>query len=447
MSEEDSTLFVAEQAVISAMFMDPVAIGRAKKHLTPSDFESHAHRAFFNAIVALDADGIVVDPLTLSARMEEHGTLAAAGGKDYIGYLVDAVPTAANVEYHARIIVTGRDRKRAVNYLTRSLLDLKEGRLNLRDFAVEAQSVLLPLALEEDGKGFRWITKQDVEDVLTELDRRAARIAEGLLPGIPTGYHQIDGMTQGFRPGEFVIFGGRDKSLKSYLDQNIHVNLALARIPSGLVSAEMNFPQIMERFLGTASLTGVYDMGRGSVTVSERERIVHEGARIENYIAVDDEALPELGDVIARCTELKAQRPQLQVLSVDYLQLVQKSMQGRRGDEEINFITRALKGTAKRLDVVMVALAQCNHKEIEKRPDKRPQIGDFQGASGMAQDADFRGLLYKADTYDVNAPPVLEINITGRRCGKFDVYLDYDPKSLAIYEKKRPRQIFGESAA
>jgi replicative DNA helicase len=439
MSTDDSTLFQAEQAVLCAMLSESEeCIPRVQKLLPASEFQGQAHRSIASAMYALHSEGVVVDPLTLIAKLEKHDVLQAVGGKDYIGYLIDCYPTAANVMAHARLIRQDGDRRRTISYLVNAVDGLKSGKLNLRELAVEAQAVLLPLALEEDGRGFVWIQNSHVQEVLAELDRRAHRIEEGLLPGIPTGYHQIDRVTQGFRLKEFVIFGGRDKSLKSYLVQNILVNLALGRIHGGLVSAEMAFGEALERFLGTASLTGVYDMARGSITASERERIIREGSKIENYLAIDDEATPELGDVIARCTELKAHQPRLQVLAVDYIQLVQNRMAGRRGDEEINVITRAFKGMAKRLDVVLIAVAQCNHKDLETRQDKRPQIRDFQGASGMAQDADFRGMLYKDDEYNPGSPPTLEINFSGRRCGKFDVLLDYDTKSLAIYEKQKP---------
>jgi replicative DNA helicase len=202
----------------------------------------------------------------------------------------------------------------------------------------------------------------------------------------------------------------------------------------------MAFMEALERFSGNRVAHRRLRHGPRLDHASERERItMREGAKIADYLAIDDEATPELGDVIARCTELKSQQPRLKIIAVDYIQLIQNRMTGRRGDEEINGATRAFKGLAKRLDVVMIGVAQCNHKDLETRQDKRPQIRDFQGASGMAQDSNFRGLLYNAAQYDANAPPTLEINFSGRRCGKFDVVLDYDPHSLAIYEKKKPQ--------
>jgi replicative DNA helicase len=126
---------------------------------------------------------------------------------------------------------------------------------------------------------------------------------------------------------------------------------------------------------------------------------VRDGSRLENYIAIDDEAAPQLGDVVARCTELKAKQPKLQIIAVDYIQLVQNKLHGRRGDEEINEVCRALKGLALRLEVVMLAPAQANYKEVEARNDKRCELRDFQGASGMVQYGDFVATIYNERQY------------------------------------------------
>lgn len=214
----------AEEAVISAMFMDAAAISRAKRLLDATAFTDPVSRSLFNVLCGLDSEGVAVDPLTLSARLEEMGILAAIGGKDYIGYLVDVVPTAANVEYHAKLVRKSGDRRKAQEHLSRALESLKDPKVDPRDVATELQASLLPIAVEADGRGYRWVSVQDVEEVLQEADRRAERVKEGLIPGIPTGYRSIDSVTNGFRLGEFVVFGGAPKSLKSYLCINILIN-------------------------------------------------------------------------------------------------------------------------------------------------------------------------------------------------------------------------------
>jgi replicative DNA helicase len=235
MSAEDSTLFQAEQAVLCAPALRIRGVHPSRPEMLPaSEFQGQAHRSIASAMYALHSEGVVVDPLTLSAKLEKHGVLQAVGGKDYISFLIDAVPTAANVMHHARLIKQDGDRRRTISYLVNAVDGLKSGKLNLRELAVEAQAVLLPLALEEDGRGFRWISKQDVEEFLNELDRRLHRIEEGLLPGIPTGYHQIDRRRRGSGSRNSSSSAECHKSLKSYLVLNILVNARLGRIHGGL---------------------------------------------------------------------------------------------------------------------------------------------------------------------------------------------------------------------
>lgn len=423
------------------MLMEPaVAIPRARKLLVPQAFGSGAHRTIAQAMYELHAEGITLDPLTLSARLAKKGVLEDVGGKNYIGFLVDAVPTAANIEYHARMVRAEYDKRQAHAYLTNALRALEKGEVTARDIAVEVQAAMLPLAVEGDDTGFRWITPQDIDDVLREIDRRAERVKAGNIPGIPSGYAEIDRVTNGFRLGEFVVFGGAPKSLKSYLCINILINTAMRRGFGGLVSAEMTFASIMERMVTAASLVSVSNVGRGFITGSERERMLREGNRLATFLAIDDAALPELGDVIARATDLKAQQPRLEILVVDYIQLVQNKMQGRNYDTELNGITKALRGLAKRLDVVLIAPAQCNYKEVEARADKMPQLRDYQGASGMAQDPDLAGNILNRRQYDPSAAPVLEIEFQGvRRTPRFTAFIEYDPQSMAMIDRPKPQ--------
>jgi replicative DNA helicase len=129
---KDSTLIDAEQAVLSAMMMEQRATHRARRLITADLFQVQAHRAIYNAMCAIDDADAAIDPLTLAAKMEQFGTLQKAGGKDYIGFLIDAAPTAANIEYHARLMLTARDRKKLEGFLRQALAQLERGEGNIR---------------------------------------------------------------------------------------------------------------------------------------------------------------------------------------------------------------------------------------------------------------------------------------------------------------------------
>jgi replicative DNA helicase len=441
-SAEDSTLYIAEQAVISAMLCDPdTAIARVKHTLSPSAFQAPPHRAMVTAIYALHAEGITVDPLTLTARMEKLGTLTAAGGKDYIGYVIDAVPTSANVAHHASIVRTEHDRRQAKAYLKNALAALEKGEISPREVAVQIQAEMLPIAVESDERGYRKLTTEHIRELLAEINERGERSRSGLTPGFATGYSAIDRETQGFRSGEFIVFGGVPKSMKSQMVINIALNAALRRDFVGIVSAEMTFSALLERMLASAALVPIMAMARGTLTDLESARIVREGGKLAGYMAIDDEGLPELSDVIARATDLKAQQPQMKLLVVDYIQLIQMKMAGRRGDEEINATTRALKKLGKRLELTVLAPSQANYKEVESRAYKRVELRDFQGASGMVQDGDFVFTIYNERQYDSEASPVLELSCkASRRTPHFTSYLAYEPNTLAILDSTTLRE-------
>lgn len=430
-----STVRDAEQAVISAMLMDQAAIPRARRLLSVQAFQEPAHRSFVDAIYKLHSDGITADPLTLAARMEELGTLEPSGGKDYIIFLIDAVPTAANVEYHARIVRGAADRRRAMSLLTIAKDKLGNPLADPREVVRDLQTALLPIAIESDERGYRELTGIDIEAFLSELDERAERTRAGLTPGFPSGYKAIDNETQGFRPGDLVILGGVPKSMKSQVVLNIAINAAVRGDVVGVVSAEMTFSTLLQRLIASVALVPLGVMAKGILTDDERNRIRREGNKLSGRIIVDDEGLPELADVIVRATDLKARRPEMQLLIVDYVQLIQSKLAGRRGDEEISAVTKALKKLGKRLELTILAPAQANYKEIDARADKRPELRDFQGASGMAQDADLAGLIYNERQYDSSAQPILEIAWRASRyTAQFTSYLKYDPKTLAIMD-------------
>jgi replicative DNA helicase len=236
-----------------------------------------------------------------------------------------------------------------------------------------------------------------------------------------------------------VLFGGVPKSLKSQMVINIAINCAIRGEYVGIVSAEMSFRAMLERAIASIALVPIKSMARGTITEFEEEVILREGGKLVGNLAIDDEGLPELGDVQARATDLKARHPKMTLLVVDYVQLIQNRMMGKRGDEEINQVTRGLKKCSKRLEVVTLAPAQANFKEVNKRADPRVLPEDYQGASGMAQDGDFVISIHNPVMYDPTASPTLELNCQlSRRTPSWTAYLPYDPNTLAIYEKQKP---------
>lgn len=428
MTTTKETVEYAEQAVLSAMLLDPATIPTAARWIRAQDFGVPAHGKLFDTFCAMRADGTAIDPLTLSARLEQQNLLDAIGGREYIGYLIDVVPTAANIEYHARIVRASGARSALRDCLQRATASVEEGTTDTAEIARQLQADTLPIAVDEPGRGFSVIERPDIEELAERIAQRGVLTLEGRTPGLPTGYPEIDDVTMGFRPGELVIFGAVPKAWKTALVDNIALNMLRADFVGGKVAAEMTRDETLERMLATEAQVPSHTLSRGDLTQAQWERFFVAARTIEGRYHVDDEAFPDLGDVIARCTELKARVPALAFIIVDYLQLVTTRLQGKRGDEEINAVCRGLKGVAKRLGVPVIAPAQCNYKEIDGRSEKRPELRDLQGASGMAQTANFVGLLYNPLLYFPDAKPVLEVEFAAsRRTPKWTALLKMEP--------------------
>ncbi len=419
---------IAEQAVLSAMLCDPDVIPSVSKTLDRDAFFNAAHKRMFDAMLTLHAKDIAVDPLTIVAELERSGTLEATGGREYLAYLIEVVPSAANVEHHAKIVHRHAQRRQLIKAAdTARMMAMRED-AEPDEIARQLQADTLPIAVDDGEQGFRVVSRADIDRVADAIHLRGVATSEGRVPGLATGFPEIDDVTQGFRPSEFVTVGAVPKGWKTALVDNFALNLIRSGEIGGKVSAEIGRDQQIERLISADATIPISSIARGSLVTDEWKRFLVSGNLIEDRLHIDDESYPELSDVLTRCTDLKSRIPSLSFLIVDYIQLVQAGLRGRRGDEEINTVTRALKGLAKRLNVVLFAPFQCNFKEIDKRDDKRPQKGDAQGASGPIQDADFAILLYNDMLYNPMASPILEVNFAAcRRTAPFVAKLKMYP--------------------
>lgn len=220
----------------------------------------------------------------------------------------------------------------------------------------------------------------------------------------------------------------------SVVAHNIAAHVASTDVPVGIVSAEMSAAQVTERLLAAVSGVEVQILASGRLQRHQILRVTDGAARLARLpLYIDDAASPSLDDVLARAVALKAQHPALGVIVVDFLQLVRFPLKGRRGDEELTAIAYALKGLAKRTRCVVIAPAQLNYKDIEKRPSKRPELQDLAGSSGMLQAADFVALLFRERMYFHDRPDVLELDFRAcRRTAPFTASLFWNGGTMSL---------------
>ncbi len=424
----------AEAAVISAILIEPEVI--ASITLRPESFYSSKHQSIYGAMQNLSASGTTIDPLTLSSELERLGTLKAVGGHDYISDLQDVVPTSANIKHHAGIVKDAYARRTLISLLREAAEIAGEPTSDTTSIAAEIQQKLLPYAVENDGRGYRPM-RDFIMQALEEIEARGNAAREGKVLGVTTGYPEIDDVTNGFRAGELVTIFGGPKCGKTAFTLAVAMHNSLNGDGAGFVCAEMTGQSLAERCINAVGRIRTQETSRGIFDGQGWQKVVDAGKLIasQQNMFVDDEAFPELGDVIARGLHLKSQNPKLKLLVVDYLQLVTHRMKGRRGDEEINEICKGLKGLAKRTGMTVVSPGQTNYKDVDARAVQKPTLRDVQGASGPAQTSDFLFLASR----DPMLPDVLELELgASRRTDRFTVLLTWAGQYMRV---ESPRAI------
>lgn len=435
----------AEQAVLGAMLMEPVAITKARAVCGVADFVSPRHRLLFAAMLDIDASGATVDPLTLFSHLGAKGELEAVGGKDYVGALLDVVPTAANVTYHAELVQACGTRRRLLETLKAAETAITTGATDsLAEIAGQIQSAVSAAVTKGGRKGFGVVTGAEIIDLADELVQRRAATQAGQIVGVATGYPEVDDVLYGLRPAEFVIVAARPKCGKTALCLNIAVNaIADDGHHGGFISTEMLRSELLERAGNRLAKLTTHQTASGRLDDKEVGRFATQLAQLAGRLHIDDEAFPTLDDVIARSIDLKARHPEIAFLVVDYLQRITKRMKGRRGDEELAAVTQGMKALAKELRIPIIAPAQVNYKDSDKRESKAPTLADIQGGSSFAQDGNFVFLLHRPALFDPDPSlaHVLQVELAAsRRTQNFTTKLDWHGEFMAIDSTERRRR-------
>lgn len=409
----------AERAVLAAMLISPVQAAVIARELQDSHFYRGAHRALFQAMRALLAADVVIDPVTLANQLQAAGRLEAAGGKEAIGGLYDEIPTADHAAHHVGILRDFAARRETVQLaaqLARSARDLS---VPLQATLDAGSRAMLRQVSGTGEQGFRPI-KAGVWDAVSRIEQRQA----GTAPvGLASGWPELDDRLHGgIEPGSLVVVVGVPSSGKTSLVWNLLCNVAVeSGAATAMVSAEMKEEMLIE-----SAFAAHGDIARQHIKTGDLERDeIAKLARAAGTLAqapiwIDDTVMPDVEDVVNRCVLLKTQRPDLCAVGVDFIQLLQlrDKDRGELHETTLRKIAYQLKGLALRLNIVVFALAQPNDKQIEDRPDKRPQLRDIQGSSGIRQAADVIGLIYRDGLYNSSSnDPTLEVNLAKNKFG------------------------------
>ena len=389
----------AEQAVLSAMLIDQDAVLRSIEFVDDTMFYAERHRRLFRAMVLITERGGVVDPLTLSDELGRRGELEASGGKDYVGFLVDVVPTAANIEYHAQIVREKAILRRLIEVSTSVVAEAFEGRTTARELLDEAESKIFLVSQQQTKDGFTRI-----KELLWPTMERIEALQRGgkTVTGVASGFNDLDELTSGFQPAELIIVAARPSMGKTAFTLNIAQHAAIEHsVPVAFFSLEMSKESLVQRMLTSEARIDAQRLRKGMLRDDDFPRLARAAGILSSApVWIDDTPGLSLLEMRSKARRLKADAG-VGLVIVDYLQLMQGPSRVESRQQEVSMISRGLKALAKELNVPVVALSQLSRAPEQRTGDnKRPQLSDLRESGAIEQDADLIMFLYRQEFYD-----------------------------------------------
>ena len=388
----------AEQAVLAAMLMDTDAIMRAAEYVDDTMFYREGHRRIFRAMVSITERGSVVDPLTLADELGRRGELEASGGKEYVSTLMDAVPTSANVEYHARIVREKALLRRLIEVSTQIVTEAFEARTTAAELLDAAESKIF---LVSQAQGIGGFTR--IKELLWPTMERIEALQRGgkTITGVASGFSDLDEMTSGFQPSDLVIVAARPSMGKTAFTLNIAQHAAIeSNVPVAFFSLEMSKESLVQRLLTSEARIDAQKLRRGMLRDDDFPRLARAAGILSSApIHIDDTPGITVLEMRSKARRLKAEHG-LGLVVVDYLQLMTGPSAENR-QQEVSQISRGLKALAKELSVPVIALSQLSRApEQRSGSDKgRPQLSDLRESGAIEQDADLIMFIFREEVY------------------------------------------------
>ena len=392
----------AEQSVLGGMMLSKDAIADVVEVLRGTDFYRPAHESVYDAILDLYGRGEPADAVTVSAELTKRGELTRIGGAPYLHTLLSSVPTAANAGFYARIV---RDRavlRRLVDAGTRIVqLGYATDGGDVDELVNTAQAEVY--AVTERRTSEDYVPLKDVINATMEEIDAASHRGEGMV-GVPTGFADLDQLTNGLHPGQMIVLAARPAVGKSTLGLDIARSASIKHnLTSVIFSLEMSRNEISMRMLSAESQVPLQHMRKGTMRDEDWTKLARTMGRVSDApLFIDDSPNMSLMEIRAKCRRLK-QRHDLKLVVIDYLQLMSSGKRVESRQQEVSEFSRALKLLAKELEVPVIAISQLN-RGSEQRTDKKPQMSDLRESGSIEQDADVVILLHREDMYEKESP-------------------------------------------
>jgi replicative DNA helicase len=400
-----------EEAVLGALLIDDKAVSAVIDFIQPEMFYKESHQMIYKAIRDLFSELQPVDLLTVTNQLRKLGRLDIVGGAVYLASLTHRIASAANIEYHARIVMEKyvlRELITRCNGIIKDAYDETTDVLTLLDKAESELFKIVENNFKRDSKELGTVVKKTLDE-LNEI-----RNAGGVFNGTPSGIRALDEKTGGWQKSDLVIIAARPGMGKTSLVLTIARNAAIDyERPVVIFSLEMSANQLVHRLFSMESGIASDKISKGQLNEAEWVTLAEKISKLlSNKLIIDDTPALNIFDLRAKCRRLK-QSHDIQLVIVDYLQLMQGDPSDGKGkgnrEQEISYISRSLKSLAKDLDVPVIALSQLNRSVETRGGSKRPQLSDLRESGSIEQDADmvmfiYRPEYYKLESFEDNTP-------------------------------------------
>ncbi|MCW1957608.1 MAG: replicative DNA helicase [Mycobacterium sp.] len=393
----------AEQSVLGGMLLSKDAIADVLERLRPGDFYRPAHQNVYDAILDLYGRGEPADAVTVAAELDRRGLLRRIGGAPYLHTLISTVPTAANAGYYAGIVAEKALLRRLVEAGTRVVQYGYAGAegADVNEIVDRAQAEIYDVTERRTAEDYVAL-EELLQPTMDEIDAIASQ--GGISRGVPTGFVELDEVTNGLHPGQMIVVAARPGVGKSTLGLDFLRSCSIKnRMSSVVFSLEMSKTEIVMRMLSAEAKIKLADMRSGRMSDDDWTRLARRMSEIsEAPLYIDDSPNLTMMEIRAKARRLK-QKTDLRLVVIDYLQLMTSGKKVESRQQEVSEFSRQLKLLAKEIDVPVVAMSQLN-RGPEQRTDKKPMLSDLRESGAIEQDADMVILLHRPDAFERDDP-------------------------------------------
>ncbi len=406
----------AEQSVIGAMILDRDAVTIATEMLTSDDFYQKQYGILFEAMSELYHEDMPIDLVTLQNRLRAKDVPSEISSLEFAGDLITAVPTSANVKYYAQIVAEKALLRRLIRANEEIAAACYTDKDSVDNIMEDTEKKIFQILQRNSANEFTPIK----EIVLNALDKiEAASKAKGNVTGLATGFIDLDYKTSGFQPSDLILIAARPSMGKTALALNIAEYMAFRNNQTvAIFSLEMSKEQLVNRLFSLESRVDSQALRTGNLNDNDWTSLIEAAGTIgRSNLIIDDTPGISVTELRSRCRKYKLEHG-LDIVMIDYLQLMQGGRRSESRQQEISEISRSLKEIARELQVPVIALSQLS-RAVEQRPEHRPMLSDLRESGAIEQDADVVMFLYREDYYnqDTEKKDVAEVIIAKQRNG------------------------------